>query len=76
MRYLVSRPNTAEIFNLTKPKLAVYSHIGNFPRYDSSIDYIARTRENYSGRVIVGEDLMTITIADDVTVKAPNHAGE
>jgi ribonuclease Z len=66
----------AEIFHLTKPKLAVYSHIGNFPRYDSSIDYIARTRENYSGRVIVGEDLMTITIADDVTVKTSNHAGE
>ena len=58
----------AEIFNLTKPKLAVYSHIGNFPKYDPSIDYIALTKKSYSGRVIVGEDLMTITISGEVTV--------
>lgn len=58
----------AEVFSLTKPKLAVYSHVGNFPKYDARIDYIAETRKTYSGRVIVGEDLMTITIGDDVTV--------
>jgi ribonuclease Z len=57
-----------EVFNLTKPKLAVYSHIGNFPKYDASMDYIALTKKNYLGRVIVGKDLMTITISDDVTV--------
>jgi ribonuclease Z len=58
----------AAVFNLTKPKLAVYSHIGNFGGDESSIDYVGRTREHYTGRIILGEDLMTITIADDVTV--------
>jgi ribonuclease Z len=58
----------AAVFNLTKPKLAVYSHIGNFGGDESSVDYVGRTREHYTGRIILGEELMTITIADDVTV--------
>jgi len=58
----------AAVFNLTKPTLAVYSHIGNFGGDESSVDYVGRTREHYTGRIILGEDLMTITIADDVTV--------
>jgi len=58
----------AALFNLTKPTLAVYSHIGNFGGDDSSVDYVGRTREHYTGRIILGEDLMTITIADDVKV--------
>lgn len=59
----------AAVFNLTKPKLAVYSHIGNFGGAESSIDYVGRTREHYTGRIILGEDLMTITIADAVKVR-------
>ena len=58
----------AALFNLTKPTLAVYSHIGNFGGDESSVDYVGRTREHYTGRIILGEDLMTITIADDVKV--------
>lgn len=58
----------AALFNLTKPKLAVYSHIGNFGGDESSINYVNRTREHYTGRIILGEDLMTITIADDVKI--------
>ncbi len=58
----------AALFNLTKPTLAVYSHIGNFGSDESSVDYVGRTREHYTGRIILGEDLMTITIADDVKV--------
>ena len=58
----------AALFNLTKPKLAVYSHIGNFGGDESSTDYVDRTREHYAGKIILGEDLMTITIADEVKV--------
>ena len=58
----------AALLNLTKPKLAVYSHIGTFGGAESSVDYVGRTREHYTGRIILGEDLMTITIADDVKV--------
>ncbi len=46
----------------------MYSHVGNFPKDDPGIDYIAETRKTYSGRVIVGRDMMIITIGDDVTV--------
>ncbi len=60
----------AAIFNETKPKLAVYSHIGDFPSDNSDIDYAARTRKSYTGRVIQGEDLMTITISDDISVSS------
>jgi ribonuclease Z len=58
----------AAVFNLTKPKLAVYSHFGNFPGDVSSIDYVGLTRKHYTGRIILGEDLMTITISDTVEV--------
>jgi ribonuclease Z len=61
----------ADLFNQTKPKLAVFSHIGYFGGDGSDIDFVGRTREHYPGRIILGEALMTITIADDVTVKRP-----
>ena len=69
----------AAVFNLTKPKLAVYSHIGNFGGAEISVDYVGRTREHYTGRIILGEDLMTITIADDIKVRpnqGPDHVDE
>ena len=58
----------AAVFNLTKPTLAVYSHIGTFGGDESTSEFVDRTREHYPGRIILGEDLMTITIADDVKV--------
>jgi ribonuclease Z len=64
----------AAVFNLTKPKLAVYSHIGSFGGSESNTDYVGLTRKNYAGRVILGEDLMTITIADDVKVRRIKEA--
>ena len=61
----------AEIFNLTKPKLAVYSHYGSFPSDDYNFDYVGQTRKHYTGKVVLGQDLMTVTIADDITVTPP-----
>ncbi len=55
------------MFNLTKPKLAVYIHVGTFGDVPDS-EIIDRTKANYDGPVVVGEDLMTITIADEVEV--------
>jgi ribonuclease Z len=62
-----------KIFSLTKPKLAVYSHIA-MPLIDLSIppptanDLILQTRKTYAGRLEVGEDLMVIDIGDAVQV--------
>jgi ribonuclease Z len=65
----VSPQQAGEIFARTKPKLAVYSHIGLSAATEQ--DVIPPTREKYSGRVELGEDLMVIEIGDTVTVRRP-----
>jgi ribonuclease Z len=61
-----SPEDTAKVFNLVKPKLAVYAHGGN-PQI------AAEVRKLYSGRVEVGQDLMTIDIGDQVEVHRPDR---
>ncbi|MEO8406105.1 MAG: MBL fold metallo-hydrolase [Chitinophagaceae bacterium] len=58
----------ATIFNQVKPKLAAYSHIGN-PFGQNEQEILRRTKANYSGRVILGEDLMSFSIGDTVSVR-------
>ena len=53
-----------EIFARVRPRLAVYSHI--VPTPACAEDLIAPTRKTYSGPLVAGEDLMTITIGDTV----------
>ena len=63
---IVEHHTTAEqaagVFNRTKPRLAVFSHS---PGTQSILD---KTRAAYSGRVEMGEDLMSIEIGDDIRV--------
>jgi len=68
-----SPEDAARDFARIKPKLAVYTHYTR-PRRDdipevSVAEIIARTRAIYSGPLEAGEDLMSITIGDSVTVK-------
>ena len=55
-------PQAAEVFNRTKPRLAVFSHS---PGTQSILE---KTRAAYSGRVEMGEDLMAIEIGDDIRI--------
>ena len=57
----------AKIFNEVKPKLAVYSHIAK-PYGNSEQEILKRTKESYSGPLIMGEDLMSFSISDTVSV--------
>ena len=57
----------SRIFNEIKPKLAVYSHIAN-PYGRNEQEVIKQTKVNYSGPIILGEDLMTFSIADTISV--------
>ncbi len=57
----------AKIFNEIKPKLAAYSHISN-PYGRNEQEVIRQTKANYSGPVILGEDLMTFSIGDTISV--------
>lgn len=59
----------AGIFAQVHPKLAIFSHIVPV----DAPNVIAQTRKTYSGRVELGEDLMTIDIGDEVKVHRPNH---
>lgn len=57
----------AKVFNKVKPKLAAYSHIGKlYGRNEQEL--LKRTKANYSGPFIIGEDLMNFSIDDKVTV--------
>ncbi|MDP4218046.1 MAG: MBL fold metallo-hydrolase [Bacteroidota bacterium] len=60
----------AIVFNATKPKLAVYSHISKLYGHNEP-ELIKRTRANYAGQILVGKDLMSFQIGDSVTVNQP-----
>jgi ribonuclease Z len=58
-------PQAAEVFNRTKPRLAVFSHS---PATQSILE---QARAGYSGQVEMGEDLMSIEIGDDIRIMRP-----
>ena len=47
-----------------KPKLAVYSHIVTGPGGDDELS--AKTRQAYDGPFVIGEDLMSFEVGDEV----------
>jgi ribonuclease Z len=57
-----------QIFAEVKPKLAVYNHLLLFGGAKAE-DLIPMTRKNYSGPLIVGEDLLQIDIGEEVHAK-------
>lgn len=56
-----------KVFNEVKPKLAAYSHISKL-HGQNEVDILKRTKAIYSGPIIIGEDLMSFTIDDIVSV--------
>ena len=58
-----------EVFERTKPRLAVYSHIV-LPNATEE-DLIPPTRKIYSGPLELGEDLMVIEVGEKVEVRRP-----
>jgi ribonuclease Z len=62
----------AEVFSATKPKLAVYSHIGL--RGATEVDVLTATHVGYAGQVVMGEDLMTIDVPTAKATRPPSTA--
>ena len=58
---------TAMVFNKVRPKLAVYSHIVKLYG-GTEQEILKRAKANYSGPIIMGEDLMSFSIDDKVSV--------
>jgi ribonuclease Z len=59
----------SKVFNEVKPKLAAYSHIVKLYGRDE-LELLKRTKANYSGPAIIGEDLMSFSVADSVSISA------
>ncbi|MFC4022314.1 MBL fold metallo-hydrolase [Oceanobacillus longus] len=65
--YHTTPEQAGEIFKEVNPKLAVFTHIATFlPEHEATI--VDRTNEIYDGKVVLGEDLMTIEIGAEVKV--------
>jgi ribonuclease Z len=58
-----------EVFYRAKPKLAVFTHLLLFGGAKAE-DLIPATRKKYAGPLVVGEDLLQIDIAEEVTTRA------
>ncbi len=58
----------AKVFNQVKPKLAAYSHIAK-PYGNTDDEIMKRTKTIYSGPLIMGEDLMSFSISDSVSIQ-------
>jgi len=57
-----------EVFSRVKPRLAAYNHLLLFGGATAE-QLIPATRKKYSGPLVVGEDLMQISIGDDVEAR-------
>jgi ribonuclease Z len=57
----------AKVFNEVKPRLAAYSHIAK-PYGNTEQEILKRTKASYSGPLIMGEDLMSFSISDTISV--------
>lgn len=66
-----SPAQVAYVFGQTRPRLAVYSHI--IPPEITSDELLGMT--DYDGNMMVAEDLMTLTIGDEITVGRAEGAG-
>jgi ribonuclease Z len=61
----------AYVFNQTKPRLGVYSHI--IPPEISAEELLGLT--DYNGRMMVAHDLMTLTIGDEIIIGQAGGTG-
>lgn len=75
-RRIIAHHTTPEeagiVFDRVNPKLAVYTHLvmlsaPGFPE-ETLENLISRTRTNYDGPLVVGEDLMTFIVDDKVSI--------
>lgn len=68
---ILAHHTTAEqagkIFSAVKPKLAAFSHISKLYGLKEE-DILKSTKVNYSGPLVMGEDLMSFSIGETVTV--------
>lgn len=65
----VTPEQAGEVFDKTRPRLAVYSHIVQPIATEQQL--LPQTRKTYAGRVEIGEDLMVIEVGEQMEVRRP-----
>jgi len=74
MAHHIQPEEAGEVFSEARPKLAVFTHVvsltnGKIPSVKPD-EIMERTRTTYDGPLVMGQDLMTITVgADEVTAE-------
>ena len=67
--YHTTPEQAGEVFARVRPRLAVYSHI--CPPTAEEAEVLAPTRRTYQGPLELGNDLMTIEVGEQITVRHP-----
>jgi len=68
--YHTTPEQAGEIFKRLKPKLAAYTHLALLvPESEANIK--ERTEKIYDGKVVVGEDLMSFEVGDEINIQQP-----
>lgn len=70
LRHHTSPEECGKLFSIVKPRLAVFTHVIQFKDV-SSEEMITRTRTDYDGPLVMGEDLMQIEVGDKVRILNP-----
>jgi ribonuclease Z len=76
LKHVVGHHTTPEqagiVFSRIEPKLAVFTHLtapnSRTVAATPETELISRTRSNYDGPLVVGEDLMSFLVGDTITV--------
>jgi ribonuclease Z len=78
MNHHTSPEEAGIVFARTKPRLAVFSHVVDLLENQQDAwgvhEILRRTKKNWSGRTMVGDDLTRIVISKEVTVHKFNEA--
>ena len=67
VEYHTSPADAGRVFAKTQPRLAVFTHVITSDPEDDSL-LLPLAAECYSGEVVLGQDLMTIDVGDEITV--------
>ena len=67
--YHLTPEQAGEVFQRTRPRLAVYSHVCLPTATDQEL--LPATRKTYAGPLEIGEDLMVIEVGESVEVRRP-----
>ena len=68
--YHTTPEQAGEVFNKVKPKLAVYTHLA-LAVSEKEAKIKERTEKIFDGEVVVGEDLMSIVVGDEIKIQQP-----